>query len=1105
MKKEEDIKLILGIIFLVAFLNIASASNSAIEEKGNYNSNSKISSSVLKSLEDKDKTMVLLEIKQVTNSKTIAFDEKQNLVNQIGADSIKNDFGSVITAKLSKQEIIELSQNEAILKIAPIPTRNIFLQNSGPLVNATLSWSLKESGLNLTGQGQTICIIDTGVNYSHTDLGGGYGNNTNMNYKIIGGWDYCADNVDCSTEDSDPIDVNGHGTHVAGIAGANNSIRGVATGAKIIMMKACNSSGTCFDSAIRNGIDWCVENSSIFNITIISMSLGGGSYSNYCDYQDDRLNLTLGINNAVAKNISVVVSTGNTNSAINIASPACVRNATPVTSVSKSDVLSSYNRNFLVKLAAPGESINSTKIDGTYIAYDGTSMATPHAAGAIAILNQYLAATGRSKTPSQIEDLFVGTGKNITDSQNTSQNFSRINIYNALLNLDTYAPNVSLISPLDNSLFNSSISFSCNASDLSLKNVTFYLWNSTGVYNQTTSTISGGFNFFQINITNILPGHYNWNCKYSDESGNTAFAVSNRTISNRKQVILIGVDGLNNERFLSLLNAGNLTNFSRLIAGVGWNTIANITGHTTTQTAPGNAELMTGLNQTLNGVDDNGAGKIVPDNATIWERLENFDSNIITGFVYGKYRAAYIPNSTFNNALADINWYVYNKNSTYTYNTTNWKYGGFTATTIAYSENVSNKAIEFINTYANNSFFLVVYFGVPDAAGHNDTDNSEIYNASVMNVDYGLGILLDNLEANGLRGASNVTQIIITADHGWNNGTTNHNTATGSIILPLITNNKSLIFNSSTDGIREQCDVTPTILDYFSVPVSNYTDITGNGCSSMLGDLVAPRITINNPSTSLSSTSVSLGVTLSEVGSCLYSLNSGANSSMSSSDNLTFTTSVTGVEGSNSVVYSCNDTLGNSNSSSRSFNIDTSTPSSGGGGGGGGGGGTTTTSILSNDEFSLGTSKEMAIGSEVKFISSSSTHSLKINKLSISYANLTLQSSPINFLIFVGEETKKDLNNDSILDIYLRLNSITNNRANLTIKSINEPLGSNIPDNNSLLTDESTSSSDKGLLSSPGRLWQKLYIPLIILVIVILVIIYYVENKKLHRVFERNA
>jgi len=79
------------------------------------------------------------------------------------------------------------------------------------------------TGLGETAQIIEICIIDTGINYSHPDLGDC---NTNEFLegdcsRLIVGYDFCADDDDCTTNDTDPMDVNGHGTMVSGIAAAN--------------------------------------------------------------------------------------------------------------------------------------------------------------------------------------------------------------------------------------------------------------------------------------------------------------------------------------------------------------------------------------------------------------------------------------------------------------------------------------------------------------------------------------------------------------------------------------------------------------------------------------------------------------------------------------------------------------------------------------------------------------------------------------------------------------------------------------------------------------------------------------------------------------------
>lgn len=435
---------------------------------------------------------------------------------------IDSDFGSEVDI-VSRSELELLDKNSEVKRVQLIPVRRAFLVDSVPLINASKSWNLSVNGISLNGSSQAVCIIDTGVNYSNPSLGGCYGdNNVSSNCKVIGGWDFCADNSICLSDDNIPEDIYGHGTHVSGIVGASGSIVGVAPNTRIVMLKAANSSGFFRDDRLKKAIDWCIDNASIFNISVISMSLGGGLYPSYCDNIDDPMNLTDSINLAVSKNISVVVATGNEGNSSYIASPACIRNSTRVAATNKSDSLASYsNRNNLVKLVAPGTNIISTYFLGS-ASSSGTSMAAPHVSGAIAIINQYLSAVGKTKTPVEIEQILQNTGKQISDPQNSSQNFSRINVYSAIISLDSDPPQIEMISPINGSTgFVVNKTFSCNISDLSLMNATFRLWNSSGLVNETSFNVSGANYNLSINLSNLGFDRYFWQCSAYDENGNS--------------------------------------------------------------------------------------------------------------------------------------------------------------------------------------------------------------------------------------------------------------------------------------------------------------------------------------------------------------------------------------------------------------------------------------------------------------------------------------------------------------------------------------------------------------------------------------------------------
>jgi len=145
-------------------------------------------------------------------------------------------------------------------------------------------------GKKLDGTGTTIGIIDTGIDYMDPDLGGAKFPNT----KVVGGYDF-------ADKDSDPMDVQGHGTHVAGIAAADGKVQGVAPKAKLYAYKVfSDQGGGADDGDIIAALDRSVQNA----CTVVNLSLGtsGGT----ADTPENE-----SINNAVKAGVVVVAATGN--------------------------------------------------------------------------------------------------------------------------------------------------------------------------------------------------------------------------------------------------------------------------------------------------------------------------------------------------------------------------------------------------------------------------------------------------------------------------------------------------------------------------------------------------------------------------------------------------------------------------------------------------------------------------------------------------------------------------------------------------------------------------------------------------------------------------
>ncbi|MDI6738070.1 MAG: S8 family serine peptidase [Nanoarchaeota archaeon] len=278
-------------------------------------------------------------------------------------------------------------------------------------INADDTWATQVNGVNITGIGETICILDTGIAYDHADFGS-CARTPNINGgscpKVVGGYDYV-------NTDNDPYDDNGHGSHVAGIAASQSTgYLGVAPSARIVMMKVLNSSGSGSSSNVIAGIDWCVSHAVALNITAISMSLGipNKKYEFFCPNAAEKAS----INAAVAAGVPVFIAAGNNHFRDGISTPACIENATSVGAVNSADSIT-FNRGRILDMLAPGVSITSTNYTGTHVAMSGTSMSTPHAAGFSALLKQYAKLKfSRNLTAEQIKHNMITSGLMVYDS-----------------------------------------------------------------------------------------------------------------------------------------------------------------------------------------------------------------------------------------------------------------------------------------------------------------------------------------------------------------------------------------------------------------------------------------------------------------------------------------------------------------------------------------------------------------------------------------------------------------------------------------------------------------------------------------------------------------
>jgi thermitase len=233
--------------------------------------------------------------------------------------------------------------------------------------------------------GQEIAVLDTGVDYNHPDLDG----------KTLRGYDF-VDN------DYYPMDLNGHGTHVAGTAAAETSngagIAGMAPNTKILAVRVLDASGNGSLTDIADGIRYAADQGA----EVINLSLG-------CDCSTTTLQNA--VNYAWNKGSVVVAAAGNDGVSTTF-EPASYSNVIAVGAVDSRDRRASFsNYGSWVDVTAPGVDIAATVPNNGYAYMSGTSMASPHVAG----LAGLLASQGRNNVQiraaiEQTADPINGTG-----------------------------------------------------------------------------------------------------------------------------------------------------------------------------------------------------------------------------------------------------------------------------------------------------------------------------------------------------------------------------------------------------------------------------------------------------------------------------------------------------------------------------------------------------------------------------------------------------------------------------------------------------------------------------------------------------------------------
>jgi len=258
-------------------------------------------------------------------------------------------------ANLNAAQLRALQRNPNVVAIEPDQEAHALItQNPAP------SWGLDridQRNLPLSGtynyfhtaSNITAYVIDTGINYGHSDFGG----RASFGFDAFGG-----NGADC----------NGHGTHVSGtIAGARY---GVAKAARLKAVRVLNCSGSGSFAGVIAGIDWVRLNSP--GASVANMSLGGGFSSS----------VNTATNNLANSGVTIAVAAGNSAANACNSSPASATAAVTVAASDRTDRSASFtNFGSCVDLYAPGVSITSDWLGTGTNTISGTSMASPHVAG----------------------------------------------------------------------------------------------------------------------------------------------------------------------------------------------------------------------------------------------------------------------------------------------------------------------------------------------------------------------------------------------------------------------------------------------------------------------------------------------------------------------------------------------------------------------------------------------------------------------------------------------------------------------------------------------------------------------------------------------------
>ena len=348
---------------------------------------------------------------------------------------------------------------------------------------------------NNTGAGITAYVIDTGILTTHQEFGG----------RATWGANFAGDFVD--------TDCNGHGTHVAGTIGGN--AYGVAKGVNLVAVKVLDCAGAGTISGVISGIDYVTKNR--VGPAVANLSLGTGIVD---------LSLNAAMANSISSGVVYAVAAGNSAVDACTTSPASEATAISVAATNSLDTKPSWsNYGTCVDVFAPGDIITSAGITSNTATatLSGTSMASPHVAGAAALYLANNTTPTFTPTPAQVE---AGILQNATANKVVGPGLGSPNLllYTGTTSTpvpDTTPPTASLQNPIANSVLSGAVNLTATAVDnIGIAKVEFY----AGVTLLGTVTTPTSGSIYSLNWSTPLGANvpYNLTVKAFDTVGNSS-------------------------------------------------------------------------------------------------------------------------------------------------------------------------------------------------------------------------------------------------------------------------------------------------------------------------------------------------------------------------------------------------------------------------------------------------------------------------------------------------------------------------------------------------------------------------------------------------------